>query len=173
MAALDIEITEQDGNGGDFRLVGRDLAVVTGWQNMPYLAMFGGNVGYMTPKTRTTNEQNYDYWGNELFHKNQPEAQFNSRTEYVLNTTPLTSGGRQKIENAVKKDLEFMKPFANITVSVSIVSVDKVKITLKVERPGNLEDALFIYIWNGVTNSVSALAPTGGDYSFDYSFDYS
>ena len=39
----DLQIIE-NGDGGDAVLNGNDLSIIDGFQNMPYLGMFGGNV---------------------------------------------------------------------------------------------------------------------------------
>jgi hypothetical protein len=94
-------------DGGELQQVGNDLAIVTGNENQPYLAMFGGNA------------DKSQWWGNNLIFPDLPNRQFNSLTEYALNNTPLTSAGRATIENAIKKDLLFLKPSV---VQVSIIS---------------------------------------------------
>ena len=146
---MDIEIIET-GNGGDLNRKGNDLAVIFGFQNMPYLAMFGGNPEADTPQIRLENEQSFDYWGNSLLWSNNKGMQFNSLTERALNTTPLTSAGRLIIEEAIKKDLEFMRDFAEITVETEIIATDVIKISIWLKEPDNLEVKEYIYIWDGI-----------------------
>src|SRR5688572_6826679 len=98
-----------DGNGADIVKTTKDLVVISGLQNMVLLALFGGNVEASTPTKRLPTEQAGDWWGNSLFFPDDPERQFNSLTERTLNTVALTSSGRVRIEQAVLKDLEFMK----------------------------------------------------------------
>lgn len=103
-------------NGGSLQQMGNDVAVIYGNENQPYLAMFGGNVDQSS------------WWGNNLLYRDQPDRQFNSLTEYTLNTTALTSAGRSKIEAAIRKDLQYMKPSL---VQVSIVSDNKVTVLIQ------------------------------------------
>src|SRR4051812_18891907 len=121
---MDLQLLET-GNGGDVNKKGKDLSVIYGFQNMPYLAMFGGNVQSSTPGKRLPTEQASDWWGNALL-TNDIGHQMNSETERALMTTLLTSSGRLKIEQAVKKDLSFMKEFAEVTSDVSIINTDVV-----------------------------------------------
>jgi len=86
--------------------------------------------------------------------------QFNSLTERTLNTTPLTSAGRPIIENAIKKDLSFLN---NVTVSVVIVSTDRINVTLKIILPsGSTGIATFSLVRN----------PDTGDFDLnDFNFN--
>ena len=145
---MDLLISESQGNGGDLFKRGRDLAVIKSFENMVYLAMFGGNPDYPTPPSLNGNEQNRDFWGNQLFLSNDPGTQFNSLTEARLNRVELTSSGRVEIEEAVKRDLEFMREFAEVKVTVSIISDDKIRLDIGIKRPENLKEKHFIYIWD-------------------------
>jgi len=44
---MDLEIVETL-NGGDLLIKNNDLSMIEGLQNMPYIGMFGGNVGHVT-----------------------------------------------------------------------------------------------------------------------------
>lgn len=144
---MDLKLIET-GNGGDIVQKGDIIQLINGFQNMPYLALFGGNIEQSTPKTRKEGEQVFDWWGNSLLFPNNLETQFNSLTEKTLMNVSLTSAGRIKIQNAVLEDLKFMKAFAKINVDVSIIGVDKVKIFIQIQQPNNIESDEFIYIWD-------------------------
>lgn len=142
---MDLELIET-GNGGDL-VKNKDLSVIGGWQNVPYLALFGGNPGYSTPQERNPNEQAFDWWGNTGLEVDQ---QFNSLTEYTLYNVSLTSSGRSQIEQAVKKDLDFMQGFAEVTVTVIIPSHDNCEINIKVKELNNQQEREFIFIWDSI-----------------------
>lgn len=152
------------GDGGDVLLKGHDLSVVYGWQNMPYMALFGGNVEQSTPALVLPEEQRKDYWGNALFHPNEPELQFNSLTEQILMNVELSSSGRLQIERAVKKDLEFMQAFAIVEVEVSITGIDRIQILIRFTKPDGLQQREFIFIWDNTTSSLTYIAPTEGQF---------
>lgn len=126
-----------------------DLVVIYGFENMIYIGLFGGNVAQSTPETRAPNEQCFDWWGNSLLMPNLATQQFNSQTERALNTYSLTSGNLIYIQNAINADLEFMQPFAKVTVTVAIIGVDKVRLQILVKEPNNLAQKEFLYIWDG------------------------
>ena len=149
----DLEMVET-GDGGDFVLVGANLSVIEGFQNMPYLGLFGGNVESSTKEFLTT-EQRFDWWGNSLLMPNQLAIQFNSETERVLNTTALNSSGRLIIEQAVKNDLEFLESFSTLAVVVSIIDVDRVKIFISIQELGRQESTEFVYIWDATESELN------------------
>lgn len=145
---MDLVIIESKFNGGDLFKLGRDLAVNYSFENMPYLALFGGNPGFPTPGGINNAEQNFDWWANSLLFSQDPGQQFNSLTEQRLMEVALNSSGRVQIEEAVKKDLAFMKEFADLQISVSIISDDKIRIDILIRKPDNLQDKRFIFIWD-------------------------
>jgi len=149
-------------NGGDLFLLGNDLAVVKGNENQHYLAMFGGNVESNTPSIFTGNERN-DYWGNALLWAENETLQFNSNTERVLNTTPLTSAGRLTIENAVKNDLKFLSSVAEVTVAVTFPNLNTVQINIvAIYKTGEKVVTTFSYVKIG-----------DGDFSYyDFNSDF-
>lgn len=144
---MDLELIET-GDGGDIVKKPKDLSVLFGFENMPYLALFGGNVKQSTPNLRLATEQDFSFWGNNLLHPADSSIQFNSETERALNTVPLTSSGRVLIQQAVQKDLEFMREFADVSVEISIIATDVVLIGIRLKQPDNLQAQDFVYIWS-------------------------
>jgi len=172
MAVVDIFITET-GNGGDMELKGRDVKSAFGWQNMVYLAMFGGNPANPTTAERPESEQAFDWWGNKVISTEDETKWFNSLTENTLNTVALNSQGRSLIENAVKTDLSFMNEFANVDVNVQIVGIDKVQITINILKPDNLQSTQLIYLWDGVEGNLTLLSDVlGADFNDDFNSDF-
>lgn len=141
-------------NGGDIVLKGNDIEMISGFQNMPYIGMFGGNRNQSTTGSKVT-EQAFDFWGNNLFDPNGQDVWFNSLTEQMLNITSLTSQGRLEIEQAVKKDIDFLTKFATVTVSVQLVSVDTVIITIEVQEPNIKSSETFTYIWSATQSELN------------------
>ncbi len=127
-------LIKENGNGGDFQLLGNDLAVCKSIEGAAYMAMFGGNTEADTKLPRIPGVQDYSWWGN-TFIQQYPFSQFNSLTERTLNSTPLTSAGRPVIENAIRKDFAFLP---GTTVSVAIVSTDRIDVTLTAILPSGL-----------------------------------
>ena len=162
-------------NGGDLNKVAGDLALAKGWENMPYIALFGGNVRQSTPTERVDGEQNLDWFGNAF--ETETGLQINSQTERVLSQVNLNSNGRILIEQAVNADLEFMREFATVNVEVSIISDDRVQIDIDVIEPTNLQNKQYRYIWDStklsidtISNYVAPIPEPAG--TFDDSFDF-
>jgi hypothetical protein len=159
MEFIDLELFE-NGNGSDFVIINNDLKTISGFQNMPYIALFGGNLKQDTtgPKILDISE---DFWGNYLFLPNDPKMWINSTTERLLRNISLTSNSRREVEQAVKFDLAFMEDFANVSVSVSLIGVDKLRIEIELREPNNSESKIFVYIWSATNKELSN--PQSGD----------
>lgn len=128
---MDLALVET-GNGGDIVMNGNVLEMVYGVENMPYLACFGGNVGY-PEKEYKEGEQRMSWWGNSLFFTQSKPQQITSLLEDKLRNTTLNSQGRVEIEQTMKEDLRFMLDFVDsIEVTASIVSDNHIRILLKV-----------------------------------------
>lgn len=155
MVVTDLKIVENF-NGGDTVLKGDDLEMVSGFQNMPYIGLFGGNVEQSTTGPKDT-EQAFDFWGNFLFHPTQTDLWFNSKTERLLNSIALTPAGRIEIEEQVKKDLEFMQKFASVSVSVFLTSVDRIKIKIILIEPNKLDSTELVYIWDATNRELTEI----------------
>lgn len=134
-------------NGGDFVLRGNDVQMVGGFQNMPYIALFGGNKKQSTSGAKVT-EQTFDYWGNFAFYPTNKDVWFNSETERTFDNIELSSRTRSLIEQQVLKDLEFMRQFAEIRVNVVITGNHRIQINIDVIEPTTQQLTQFQYIWN-------------------------
>ena len=112
---MDVKLTEQN-NGGDLTLNNNDLALVYGVENMPYLAMFAGD----------------DFWGNDLLLSEKFRA-YLAETERVLLSVALNSQGRIEIENAVKRDLQFLLDIvqgSTLTVQTKITDDNRLEMLI-------------------------------------------
>lgn len=157
---MDLQLRET-GNGGDFIKKPKDLSIIYGFQNMVYLALFGGNVLASTPVRRIESEQAFDYWGNTLLWKDDPSVQFNSETERTLNNVAINSSGRITIEEAVKKDLQFMRSFATVEVNVSLLGLDKIQIDVSLVKPDNIQRVEYKYIWDSTVSELIEMNVSG------------
>jgi len=151
--SIDISIFET-GSGGDFSLLLGDLATSeTLFQNI-YLSLFGGNVEVNTTGTEPIDEVRQDYWGNQLFYPNNRSLQFNSNTERTINTVPLNTAGRIEIERAVTEDLVHLSNIVDTQVSVSIISTDKLRISIGLKQRGGVQERELQILYDNAVNSV-------------------
>jgi len=175
---MDLKVVET-GDGGDIVKIDKDLVVIDGFENHVFLGLYGGNVEQSTPDVRDASDQAFDYWANNLFMPGDKSLQFNSQTERILMTTPLTSSGRVIIQQAVENDLAFMKEFAELSIVVQIVRIDTVLIAVKIDQPDNLQSSAFVFIWDATRRELfqdeinaTVKKPITVKY-FDFSFDFS
>jgi len=153
MQIVDLKLTETY-DGGDCVLKGNDLEMISGLQNMPYIGLFGGNVEQLTTGPKTT-EETFDFWGNFLFHPTEQPIWFNSKTEKLLKEVSLTSSGRIQIQEQVKSDIDFMSTFAQVSVQVSLIGVDKIKIYIQLIEPNKQDSTDLVYIWDATQEELT------------------
>ena len=112
---MDIKIVETR-NGGDVVLKNNDLETTDSIHNDVYIGCFGGNPGENTTGNEKEGEERGDWFGNELFFNSNEKGWINSRLEHALNTTPLSSAGLIKLNEAANEDLKFMKDYSDYSV---------------------------------------------------------
>ncbi|MCM8906778.1 hypothetical protein [Tenacibaculum finnmarkense] len=144
----------ESGDGGEMAISGNDLVLVETILQQAYLALFGGNVEANTIGDEIPTQERLDYWANELLWKEKPNKQFNSNTERVLTETVLNSSGRIAITNAVELDLDYLKILVNFEVAISILSTNKVEISISMQKKDNLESKVLILIYDNAKNEV-------------------
>lgn len=153
MDFLDIQLVE-NGDGGDYELLNSDIKTISGFENMPYLALFGGNPDQDTTGPKDT-EFALDFWGNYLINPDEPKIWFNSTTERLLNNVILNPSTRIEIEEAVKYDLSFMSDFSDVDVTVYLLGPSSLKIEIKITEPTNEQDKIYTYIWNATEQELT------------------
>jgi hypothetical protein len=173
---MDFQLTEL-GDGGELIQTSNDVAVIYGFENEVYIALFGGNVAQDTPQKRNALDQDLSFWGNNLLHPNDNSVQFNSKTERALNTIPLTSSGRSLIEQAVKDDLNYLSVVGKVNVTVSITGVDRLEINGNIQQPATTSQN-FSYLWDATKQELLSTLNNSLPFpvvsrTFDGSFDNS
>lgn len=154
---IDLLIIET-GNGGDAVFRGKDFVTTESFINMPYFGMFGGNPGFPSEQIPNENEQQFDWWGNRLLTFSDPQVWITSRLEHLLNNISLTSANRSVIIRTIQRDIEFMEEFAQITVDVQYINVDRIRILIRLIEPDTLQENTFVFIWNATE---AELTPDG------------
>ena len=149
----DIEIYSS-GSGGEFRLDGSRIKTTSSLFNQVFLALFGGNVEESTQSSYAPGEQRKDWWGNSVLLSENPDNQFNSKTERVLRSVVLNSSGRINIEEAAKEDTRFLKELGEVSVSVIFDSDNRVQIVVRIDEPTEKKSQQFNYIWDSSKGEV-------------------
>jgi len=144
----------ETGSGGDISLKGNDFDLTGGIFNQIYMALFGGNPDASTTGEELATELRGDWWGNALLSPGEPDLQMNSTLEKTLRSVAISSSGIRQIEDAAKADLAFLSDGAEISVEVTVPTVDKIEIRILAQEPGNLESQGFIFIWSATKQEV-------------------
>ena len=153
MSTKDINLFE-GGSGGEMRILNSDLLMAETIYQTIYLALYGGNVEQSTTSEETDLEENFDYWGNQLFYSNNPDKWFNSQTERVLSTVALNGEGRRLIEDAVNADLQFLNNVVNFEVEVSISSNNRAEISIFISEFQNQANRQLKMVWENSRNEL-------------------
>jgi len=153
MNTKDISLAET-GDGGDFSIVNDDLLMNESMYQQIYLALFGGNIEASTKESYAESEDRFDYWGNSLIWGDEKTKQFNSETERVLQNVALNSSGRLAIEQAVNKDLSYLKDVVNLTIEVSILNVNRIQITIGFSELSNQQDKVLQMVFDNIKNEL-------------------
>lgn len=118
-------------DGGDLVVSGNDLELTNELKNQVYLGLFGGNV------EESTNEvgegERFDFWGNDLFHPDEPGFQFNSNFERTLNRVALNTQGIQELEQVGTTDLAFMRELGDYTLQIFVVAPGRIRIDFSID----------------------------------------
>ena len=121
-------------DGGDVVVSNNDLELTNELNNQVYLALFGGNVEQSTAEVnQEISNERFDFWGNELFHQDEPDFQFNSNFERALQTVALNTEGLQELEQIALADLAFLNEFGTVSVDISIRQVDGIRISVNID----------------------------------------
>lgn len=143
--SVDVRIIETL-DGGDAVLSGNDLELVNQLDNQVYLALFGGNTEESTPQLIDNDNriERFDFWGNSLFHPDEPTFQFNSAFERSLSEIPLNTEGIQRLEQIALTDLAYLREFGNLTVSITAQSVNRICIDVRIQLKPRFGDLVTV-----------------------------
>jgi len=121
-------------DGGDIEIQGNDIATVNGVENVPFLAMFGGDswcLNFLTDK------------------------KFQSQTEKKLLEVVLNSAGRQEILDAVNADMSFLNDIPGTTwqAAVTLEAPNRIRINV------GINGQQFETLWNPKPAESRAVIP--------------
>lgn len=144
----------ESGSGGELSLLNNDLELSESLFQVIYISLFGGNLEASTKGNEVDGQERFDYWGNQLLFSEQPQKQFNSETERVLNTTVLNSSGRILIQQAVETDLNFLNQIAQTQIEVSILDENQLQILIRMQALSNQQTTTLTFVYNNASNEI-------------------
>lgn len=127
---------------GEINVVDGSVEMDGGLESTVYLSILGGN-----EEDDGRPDNSLEWWGNE---GEPPERQYRSETQYLLRSIPATSGNLKRIEDAVLRDtagLISARIVSSVSVSASLVAVNRVAILIKVIADGEEREFEFIENW--------------------------
>lgn len=137
----DIQLFQTD-DDGDISVENGLVAMSGGLSTAVYLSWFGGN-----EEDSGGQDTSLSWWGN--VDENEPEKQYRSETQHLLQSIPATSGNLRRIEDAATRDLDWMlssNAASSVSVAASIPALNRIKLVADVEAVG--EESRFEFIEN-------------------------
>lgn len=133
----------QTNDDGEITIINGVVEMIGGFETAAYLSLFGGNEddagGESNPQT---------WWGN-LGVVSSAER-YVSETQNLLQAIPATSANLLRIEEAVKRDLQWFLDSSiasSVTVAVSIPALNRLKIVVTIEAQGEESEFSFAENW--------------------------
>jgi len=112
---------------GEINITGGEVELTDGLEPAVYLSLFGGNwQDDGTPDNLLT------WWGNA--DTQDPDERQISRTQYLLQSMPATSGNLKRVEDAALANLDWLTARGlTVSVSASVPTLNRVKIDVNID----------------------------------------
>lgn len=131
-------------DGGNLTLTNGLFTLDNGIATAVYLSLFGGN----DDDSGEERDDPRQFWGNLV--EDEPARRYRSRTQFLLQSLPATTGNLRKVEGAVSDDLEWLKTEGVATFTgarASLPARNEIKIDIWVEIDGNVIPLTFVRPW--------------------------
>lgn len=133
----------QTNDNGEMEIENGIVTLSPGLETSAYLSLFGGNW-----KDDGSQNNRQTWWGN--LDETDPSRQYRSETQFLLGTLPATTGNLKRIEDAAKRDLSWLvdeNAASSVTVSASLIGLNRVKIEIVIRAEGNEAEFNFTENW--------------------------
>lgn len=128
---------------GDINVENGITEMTVGFETMAYLCLFGGNV-----KDDGSQNNPFTWWGN--IDEPIKERRYVSETQNLIEGLSATTNNLQRIEDAVKRDLEVFLTLdiaSSVEVEVALPAVNRVEIRVSIEANGEESQFTFVENW--------------------------
>jgi hypothetical protein len=115
----------QTKDDGEINITDGLIEMSSGLETAAYLSLFGGN-----EDDDGSDENTHNWWGN--LSETEPEAQYRSQTQHLLQSLPATTGNLLRIQDAAEKDLAWLS--SSVSVVVTMPGLNKVKLTIQIDQ---------------------------------------
>lgn len=130
-------LLQQTPDDGDINVTGGLVEMDGGLRSAAYISLFGGN-----EDDSGADRDTHNWWGNI-----GQRRQIRSETQHLLQTIAPSSGNLLRVEDAVKRDLAWLKTdgvATSIAASVTIPAYNHVKIAITIDN----QDLEFVDNWS-------------------------
>ena len=131
-------------DGGEVNIEDGLVQMSGGLSTAAYLSLFGGNEDDDGSKTDKT----FTWWGN--IDESQPEMQYRSETQHLVNTLFATTGNLRRIEDAAKRDLAWFVSggvASFVDAVASLPSIGRLDLAVRIEARGEEYEFTFVANW--------------------------
>lgn len=115
----------QTADDGDVVIDGGEFQLTDGLETAVYLSLFGGN--WQDDGSEGNPRQ---WWGNADVV--DPDQRQTSRTQYLMQSLPATSGNLKRVEDAATADLAWLPPEYAVSISASVPARNKVQFVIQI-----------------------------------------
>ncbi len=115
----------QTPDDGDVSIDGGEFQLTDGLETAVYLSLFGGNW-----QDDGAEGNPLQWWGNSGVV--DPDQRQRSRTQYLLQSLPATSGNLKRVEDAAVADLAWLPDQYAVTISTSMPARNKVQFVVQI-----------------------------------------
>lgn len=137
----------QTNDGGEITVENGLIEMSGGLATAAYLSLFGGN-----KKDDGRTENPFNWWGNRG--ETDPAKHIRSETQNLLQGLALSSAALLQIEDAVKRDLQWMineGAASSISVEATIPGLNKLLISVSIEAVGEESNFRYVANWEAET----------------------
>lgn len=122
-------LLRQEPDGGNIVVENGLVLLTDGLETAVYLSLYGGNEDDAAQADTT-----HQYWGNLL--ETDPARTYRSETQFLLKSLPLIPANLRRVEQAAKRDLQWLLDTATATkvdVTASIPALNRMQIDVAIQ----------------------------------------
>lgn len=136
-------LSYQTDDGGEINVVNGIMEMSGGLETSAYLSLFGGNED-------DDGQQNspFMWWGS--MDETDTTKQYRSETQHLLQSLAMSSANLKRVENAVRRDLDWMIEVgaaSAVTAAASIPALNKLKIDIEIIADGQSISLTYLANW--------------------------
>lgn len=131
-------------DGGEIQFLNGIATMTDGLANAAYLSLFGGN----EQDSGLQGTASKQWWGN--LGETLPERRYRSETQFLLNTLPAITANLLLIQDAVGRDLAWMRDTglaSDLSALVTMPGLNRINAELNIEIGDQRYELVFSALW--------------------------